>query len=68
MCSYFNFKGWESSHIILHLDSISKNDIMFGEMKNTMFIALTRVNSFSGSRSFTRINSRAEYNYLSKFF
>lgn len=68
VCSYHSFKGWESSHIILLLDGIGENEVMFEEMKKAMFIALTRVNSFSDSRSFTCINNCAKFNYLSDFF
>lgn len=53
MCSYHSFNGWESSHIILYLDGIDENKVMVEEMKNAMVIALTHVNSFSDSRSFT---------------
>ncbi|MFJ7950186.1 hypothetical protein ACIQZG_01525 [Lysinibacillus sp. NPDC096418] len=68
MCSYYNFKFWKIPPIILLLDGIGENEVMFEEMKTAKFIAPTRVNAFSDSRNFTYINRRGEFNYLSDLF
>ncbi|MEK3763449.1 nuclease-related domain-containing DEAD/DEAH box helicase [Solibacillus sp. FSL K6-4121] len=68
ICSYHSFKGWESSHIILLLEGLGNEQQKIEEMKKALFIALTRVKSFSDSRSFTCINNCEELNFLSSYF
>ena len=68
VCSYHSFKGWESSHIILLLEGIGDEKNTIEEMKKALFISLTRVKSFSDSRSFTCINNCEELKFLSSYF
>lgn len=68
VCSYHSYKGWESSHIIFLLEEIGEGETKFEEMRKALYIALTRINSFSDSRSFTCINNCVYFNYLSKYF
>lgn len=66
--SYHSFKGWESSHIILLLECIGDESVMRKEKQDALFIAMTRVNSFSDSRSFLCINSCMPFNWLKTYF
>ena len=68
VCSYQSYKGWESSHVILLLEKINGNADHLSDVKKALFIALTRVNAFSDSRSFTCINKELEYESIGKFF
>jgi len=68
ICSYHSYKGWESSHIILLLEGIGDDLKRKEELQNALFIAITRVNAFSNSRSFLCINNCVEFNWLAPYF
>lgn len=68
VCSYHSFKGWESSHIVLLLEGIGDEAKMKEEMEKALFIAMTRVNTFSESRSFLCINNTEAFNWLKPHF
>ncbi|PIC65914.1 hypothetical protein CSV78_15200 [Sporosarcina sp. P16a] len=67
VCSYHSYKGWESSHVILLLESV-RNEEQWKALKEALFISLTRVNSFSESRSFTCLNSCRDFDQLGETF
>ncbi|NRG30674.1 AAA family ATPase [Niallia circulans] len=68
VCSYHSYKGWESSHIILLLEGIGDDLKRKEELQNALFIAITRVNAFSDSRSFLCINNCPDFNWLVPHF
>lgn len=68
ICSYHSYKGWESSHIILLLEGIGDELKRKEELQNALFIAITRINAFSDSRSFLCINNCEEFNWLAPHF
>ncbi len=68
VCSYHSYKGWESSHIILLLEGIGDDLKRKEELQNALFIAITRVNAFSDSRSFLCINNCPDFNWLAPHF